>query len=149
MNENYIELEKRVQQLEQQVQLLIEVIHNSHRTRKFNQTRAEALFNEIVLSSNEYERLNDFPYHDCLKYTLLKHLDPSLEWKAIELNQLKELLEIINLKYHDYYFETMAPILKTEREKEIEIVQFCKINEYKFRHEHRLRDIRKSIWASL
>ena len=134
-----------------------------------------------VISSTDYELLDYLPYHDCLKQTLIKHTAESSaplaslyrgetyslyiynnekekdnpEWKLADNQDVLEMLDLLNLAFHRYYFdhvETKLNEREKERDKEREkdrierqMINLCKINENKYRDELRLRDVRKSL----
>ena len=136
-----------------------------------------------VISSADYELLDYLPYHDCLKQTLIKHTaessaplaslyrgetyslyiynnekDTPPEWKLADNQDVLEMLDLLNLAFHRYYFDYVETKMAKERAKERDkerakerdniekhMINLCKINENKYRDELRLRDVRKSL----
>ena len=144
-----------------------------------------------VISTTDYEMLDYLPYHECLKQTLLKLTfsketskaplaslyrgetyslyiyndtdnQAPPEWKLADNQDVLEMLDLLNLAFHRYYFDYVETKMAKERAKERDkeranerakerdniekhMINLCKINENKYRDELRLRDVRKSL----
>jgi hypothetical protein len=135
-------------------------------------TFQEWLQTNVTIDAKDYLTINEVPYHECISKILAKKIkttrpehmaivsssqntiqfysDLMNEWRPMELSDVKDALEHVNLLFHDYYFAHVEPLSSAgqpvnEKTQEIINMQFCKMNENKFRHENRLRESRKRL----
>ena len=124
-----------------------------------------------AISTADYELLDYMPYHDCLKQTLIKLAcaagsDAPLaalyknetyslyiyndgggerQWKLADNQDILEMLDLLNMAFHRYYFENVETKIYKDRQHELQMNNLCKINENKYRDDLRLREVRKSL----
>ena len=124
-----------------------------------------------VISTTDYELLDYMPYHDCLKQTLIKlacaagseaplaalHKNETYslyiyndgggerQWKLADNQDVLEMLDLLNMTFHRYYFENVETKIYKDRQHELQMINLCKINENKYRDDLRLREVRKSL----
>jgi hypothetical protein len=135
-----------------------------------------------AITASEYDLLDYLPYHDCLKQTLIKLTAESRaaaplaalsrgenyslyiyndgyaqenksEWKLADNEDVLEMLDLLNLAFHRYYFDHVESKMEIRNNNgtaardriEKHMLNLCKINENKYRDELRLRDVRKSL----
>jgi hypothetical protein len=171
MNNDYQKLEEKIIELQTKIDNLILLVTEQQHQQETKKQDKQIKFPIIEISLNEwcnkqtitttdYELLNYYFYHESLKIILLKKCEETKEnlpiyynknklyiheknnqWKQMELIDVKDLLEKINFKIHNYFFE----YIDCQNLSELQHLQFCKMNENKFRETQRLKEAHKSL----
>jgi hypothetical protein len=168
------DLELRVQQLELQVKQLFAFIEQQPRTTQIHKLCDQSIqkwYNSIEIGENEYTLLTDYSYIECLKKVIYLNIqyknnvplcvcqrklfiyNEFHQWTPADLPLIQDILENISLKFHGYYFKSTQAVPtdypKSEKDKELELIYLCKLNENKFREETKLKEVMRYIISVL